>query len=52
MKAISKRHDIVHRNGKNTNGRSFRLEKHDLTTLLNNIDNFVKEIEKIVAKIV
>lgn len=47
MKAISKRHDIVHRNGKNTKGRSFRLEKGDLITLLNNIDNYVREIEKI-----
>ncbi len=44
FKAIDKRHDLVHRNGKNKEGEQVMITKHDLEELINEASEFVKYI--------
>ncbi|ELB2078747.1 hypothetical protein QNZ73_004760 [Vibrio parahaemolyticus] len=43
-KAITIRHDIIHRNGKDKNGQPIILEKADVHQLLSDIRTFVAEV--------
>jgi len=51
LKAISIRHDIVHRNGKTTKGQSIRINENDIEILINNISDFVSLIDEQLSKI-
>ena len=46
LKAISIRHDIVHRNGKTGSGRTIKLKEKDIETLITNIFEFISSIDK------
>ncbi|MCH4824661.1 hypothetical protein ML462_15935 [Gramella lutea] len=43
-KAVSVRHDLVHRNGKNKNGQIIEINKKVIEDLLNEISDFANEI--------
>lgn len=45
MKAISKRHDIVHRNCKDKEGNNVRVNKEDVEELYKQVTEFVKKID-------
>lgn len=46
-KAVKVRHDIVHRNGKNKDDIEFQICKKDIIALLQDVENFVKQLEQI-----
>ncbi len=45
MKAIQKRHDIVHRNGHDKNGNVVEITKNDVQQLIIDVSNFINHIE-------
>ncbi len=45
MKAIQKRHDIVHRNGHDKNGNVVEITKGDVQQLILDVSNFINHIE-------
>ncbi|QCQ21268.1 hypothetical protein [Desulfoglaeba alkanexedens] len=45
MKAILKRHDIVHRNGKTKSGENIVLTKNDVTQLVSKVEHFIQDID-------
>ncbi|WP_289288004.1 hypothetical protein [uncultured Duncaniella sp.] len=45
MKAIQKRHDIVHRNGHDKNGNVVEVTKADVQQLILDVSNFINHIE-------
>ncbi len=45
-KAISIRHDIVHRNGKSKDGQALTIKKSDVVTLLNCAREFIADINR------
>tara|TARA_B110000091_G_scaffold212946_1_gene260912 strand:- start:59 stop:931 length:873 start_codon:yes stop_codon:yes gene_type:complete len=51
MKNIRTRHDIVHRNGKTKDGKFISLTKFDIELHLNEIQNFVINIQKQIEEI-
>ncbi len=44
-KAVKKRHHMVHRNGKDTDGNTVEINLSDVQILITNVNNFVTEIE-------
>jgi uncharacterized protein (TIGR02646 family) len=44
MKAVSKRHDFVHRNGKTKDGKKHKIEVSDIEALCVEAENFIKDI--------
>ena len=44
-KAIRKRHDLVHRNGKDKKGTLIEISKNDITKLISEVTNFVRRID-------
>ncbi len=50
-RAISIRHDIIHRNGKTKEGEEFPITKEDLDDLIKIISKFIKKIELHVREI-
>ena len=46
FKAVKIRHDIVHRNGKDKNDVEFQIYKKDVITLLQDVENFVNQVEQ------
>jgi len=49
-KAVLKRHDLVHRNGKTKEGDNLEIDKEELLALINEITNFANEIELKISK--
>jgi hypothetical protein len=49
QKAIMRRHDIVHRNGKTEDGTEIALDEKDVQSLIDNVSGFGDEINKIIA---
>lgn len=49
FKAISIRHDIVHRNGKSKNGKKIKVSKQDVYNLIDEVSSFVKHIDEQIA---
>lgn len=45
VKAILKRHDIVHRNGKTKSGDDIALTKNDVTQLISEVEAFIQDID-------
>lgn len=45
MKAIQRRHDIVHRNGHDKEGRIVEITKEDVQQLITMVSNFITNIE-------
>ena len=45
-RAIMKRHDIVHRNGKTISGEEIWITKQDVTTLIEKVESFVRDIDR------
>ncbi len=45
VKAILKRHDIVHRNGKTKSGEDIVLTKNDVTELVSKVEHFIQDID-------
>lgn len=45
MKAIQKRHDIVHRNGKDKEGKMTLITKEDVKELIEKVSDFIQNIE-------
>jgi len=51
QKAILKRHDFVHRNGKDKEGNEVRIDSLEVQSLVNEIRNFISEIDdKLIEK--
>lgn len=50
MKAVSKRHDLVHRNGKTKEGVDIEIDKEEVEKLCNSIKSFAQEIEDEIEK--
>lgn len=46
MRAILKRHDIVHRNGKTKTGDEIPVTKEDVTTLIEEIEKFIQAVDR------
>ena len=46
LKAVSKRHDIVHRNCKDKSGAAFEVTSVELTALLDLAAGFISELSK------
>lgn len=46
IKAILKRHDIVHRNGKTKSGEDIVLSKGDVTQLISKVERFIQDIDQ------
>ncbi len=46
MKAVSMRHDIVHRNGKTKEEKELIIDKSLISKTLTNVENFILEIDK------
>lgn len=46
IKAILKRHDIVHRNGKTKSGEDIILTKSNVTELISKVESFVQDIDQ------
>jgi hypothetical protein len=45
VKAVLKRHDIVHRNGKTKSGEDIVLTKNDVTELVSKVECFIQDID-------
>lgn len=45
MKSVGIRHDIVHRNGKDKNGKLCEISKDDVLTLAEKVSSFIRNIE-------
>lgn len=45
VKAVLKRHDIVHRNGKTKSGEHIVLTKIDVTELVSKVECFIQDID-------
>ncbi len=45
MKAVSIRHDIVHRNGKKTDGSEHHIKKEDVLAIAEKVNNFIYAID-------
>lgn len=45
FKAVNIRHDIVHRNGKSTDGKELYVSCKEITDLIRHVENFVHEID-------
>ncbi len=45
MKAISTRHDMVHRNGKDKKGIKITLTKEDVSKVIDKVYNFANIVE-------
>ncbi|MDF1657489.1 MAG: zinc-ribbon domain-containing protein [Verrucomicrobiales bacterium] len=50
MRAVSVRHDIVHRNGRDKGGRIIRLSIDDIDTVMRDVAMLVDSIEKQISK--
>ena len=50
QKAIIRRHDIVHRNGKTEDGTEIALDEKDVQSLIDNVSGFVDEINIIITR--
>lgn len=46
FEAVKTRHDIVHRNGKDKDDVEFQIYKKDVIALLQDVENFVKQLEQ------
>jgi hypothetical protein len=44
-KAIAKRHDIVHRNGKNKSGNDILISREELIELMDKVHAFAEDID-------
>ncbi len=51
-KSVSKRHDLVHRNGKTKNGLDLNVSTEEITTLAKSLNTFVLEIESEINKVI
>lgn len=51
IKAILKRHDIVHRNGKTKSGEAIVLTKNDVTELVFKVEHFIQHIDLQISEI-
>ena len=49
-RAILKRHDIVHRNGKTKSGEEILINKKDVTALIKKVELFTQEIDQKLSK--
>ena len=49
-RAIVKRHDIVHRNGKTKSGDEIQIAKQDVITLIGEVESFVQEVDQIISQ--
>lgn len=49
-KAVQKRHDLVHRNGKSKEGTNLQLTKESIKKLLSDIENFITKIDNQINK--
>lgn len=45
MNAVQKRHDIVHRNGHDKDGKEVEISKEDVEKLITDVSNFIQNIE-------
>ena len=45
-KAVAKRHHIVHRNGKDKEGNIIEITQEEISTLINQIEGFIKDIDE------
>lgn len=45
MDAVQKRHDIVHRNGHDKDGKDVEISKEDVVKLITDVSNFIQNIE-------
>jgi hypothetical protein len=45
VKAVLKRHDIVHRNGKTKSGEDIALTKNDVIELVSKVESFIQDID-------
>lgn len=50
--AVMKRHDIIHRACKDKDGKLFVITKGEVEALVNQVDAFIQELDKRIAKIV
>jgi hypothetical protein len=50
-RAILKRHDIVHRNGKNKDGEEILLQKGDVSALIEKVEQLAQAIDVQLAEI-
>lgn len=50
MKAIKKRHDMVHRNGKNKEGEKVQITKELIFDVIDKVDKFVQDINNKLTK--
>ncbi len=48
--AIQKRHDIVHRNGKDKDGNVIKIAPRDVELVIKNMKTFIKNIDKQLPK--
>jgi hypothetical protein len=48
---ISKRHNIFHRNGKDSDGNELNIEKNEVIQLIEKVENFIKDTERILKRI-
>ena len=51
FRAILKRHDIVHRNGKTKKGKEILITPKDIANLISTVRKFVKQIDKQLTKV-
>lgn len=51
VKAILKRHDIVHRNGKTKSGEDIVLTKNDVAELVSKVEHFIQDIDVKIGEI-
>lgn len=50
-RAILKRHDIVHRNGKTKSGEEILITKKDVTDLISKVESFAQEIDQKISEV-
>lgn len=50
-KAVAKRHHIVHRNGKDKEGNKIEITQEEISTLINQIKSFIKNIDEQIDKL-
>jgi len=51
-RAILKRHDIVHRNGKTKSGEEILITKEDVKVLISLVEAFIKEVDEKLSKLI
>jgi hypothetical protein len=52
MRAISTRHDLVHRNGKTKDGGDVYIDKEVVAVVITEVENFVGEINRRLEKVI